>query len=75
MVKVVIEDFVAVLRVLHGEVVARTNKEEIADHVSDHLLVEVAVIDMLPVGVLESCTLMMTENCVCSNLEDDGIFL
>ena len=53
MVKVVIEDFVAVLRVLHGEVVARTDKKEIADHVSDHLLVEVTVVNVFPVCVLK----------------------
>ena len=53
MVKVVIEDFVAVLCVLHGEVIARTDKEEIADHVSDHLLVEVTVVNVFPVCVLK----------------------
>ena len=53
-VEVVVEDFVAVLRVLHREVVTRTHEEEVAHHVSDHLLVQVSVINMLPVCVLKS---------------------
>ena len=54
MVEVVVEDFVAVLRVLHREIVTRTHEEEVAHHVSNHLLVQVSVIDMLPVCVLKS---------------------
>ena len=54
MVEVVVEDFVAVLGVLHREVVTRTHEEEVAHHVSDHLLVQVSVINMLPVCVLKS---------------------
>ena len=53
-VEVVVEDFVAVLRVLHREVVTRTHEEEVSHHVSNHLLVQVSVIDMLPVCVLKS---------------------
>lgn len=53
-VEVVVEDFVAVLGVLHREVVTRTHEEEVAHHVSDHLLVQVSVINMLPVCVLKS---------------------
>ena len=54
MVEVVVEDFVAVLRVLHREVVTRTHEEEVSHHVSDHLLVQVSVINILPVCVLKS---------------------
>ena len=54
MVEVVVEDFVAVLRVLHREVVTRTHEEEVSHHVSNHLLVQVSVINMLPVCVLKS---------------------
>ena len=52
MVKVVIEDFVAVLCVLHGEVVAGTDKEKVPHDVSYHLLVEISIVNMLPVCVL-----------------------
>ena len=52
MVEVVVEDLVPVLRVLPGEVVAGTDKEEIPNNVSYHLLVEISVVNMLPVGVL-----------------------
>ena len=41
---------------LHGEVVAGTDEEVVADHVPDHLLVEVAVVDVLPVRVLHKAT-------------------
>ena len=53
-VEVVVEDFVAVLGVLHREVVTRTHEEEVSHHVSNHLLVQVSVINMLPVCVLKS---------------------
>ena len=53
MVEVVVEDLVAVLGVLRGEVVAGADKEEIPNNVSDHLLVEISIVDMLPVGVLK----------------------
>ena len=55
MVEVVVEDLVPVLGVLFGEVVAGTDKEEIPNDVSDHLLVEISVVNMLPVCVLEIC--------------------
>ena len=53
MVEVVVEDLVSVLRVLPGEVVAGTDKEKIPNNVSYHLLVEISIVNMLPVGVLE----------------------
>ena len=75
MVEVVVEDLVAVLGVLHGKVITGTNKEEISHNISDHLLVEVTVIDMFPIGILKSPTLMINQRKVLSNLENDGIFL
>ena len=36
-----------------SEIVARTHKEEVADDVANHLLVEVAIVDVLPVRVLQ----------------------
>ena len=38
---------------LLSKIVARTDKEEVADDVANHLLVEVAVVDVLPVRVLQ----------------------
>ena len=38
---------------LLSKIVARTHKEEVADDVANHLLVEVAVVDVLPVRVLQ----------------------
>ena len=35
------------------KVVAGTDKEEVADNVADHLLVQVPVVDVLPVRVLQ----------------------
>ena len=52
MVEVVVVDFVPVLCVLHGEVVAGTDKEKVPHDVSYHLLVEISIVNMLPVGVL-----------------------
>ena len=52
-IEVVVEHFVPVLRVLGGEVVAGADEEEVTHHVPDHCLVEVAVINMLPVRVLK----------------------
>ena len=90
-VEVVVEDFVAVLGVLHREVVTRTHEEEVAHHVSDHLLVQVSVINMLPVCVLKSRFNVYLDNtwttdqwhnhnhnhadCIVSDLEYDGILL
>ena len=53
MVEVVVEDLVTVLWILHGEVVAGTNKEEVSNNITDHLLVQVTIINMLPVRVLK----------------------
>ena len=36
-----------------SKIVARTHKEEVADDVANHLLVEIAVVDVLPVRVLQ----------------------
>ena len=36
-----------------SKIVARTHKEEVADDIANHLLVEVAVVDVLPVRVLQ----------------------
>ena len=79
-VEVVVEDFVAVLRVLHREVVTRTHEEEVSHHVSNHLLVQVSVINMLPVCVLKSRvnidkTICVLQTVIISDLEYDGIFL
>ena len=88
-VEVVVEDFVAVLGVLHREVVTRTHEEEVAHHVSDHLLVQVSVINMLPVCVLKSRFNVISRqyvdndqwhnhnhaDCIVSDLEYDGILL
>ena len=52
MVEVVIVDLVAMLSILHGKVVARTDKEEITHNISNHLLVEISIIYVLPVSVL-----------------------
>ena len=38
---------------LLSKIVARTHKEEVADDVANHLLVEVPVVDVLPVRVLQ----------------------
>ena len=53
MVEVVVEDLVTVLCILHGEVVAGTNKEEVSNNITDHLLIQVTIINMLPVSVLK----------------------
>ena len=53
MVEVVVEDLVTVLCILHGEVVAGTNKEEVSNNITDHLLIQVTIINMLPVCVLK----------------------
>ena len=78
-VEVVVEDFVAVLGVLHREVVTRTHEEEVAHHVPDHLLVQVSVINMLPVCVLKSKFCISRQynhaDCIVSDLEYDGILL
>ena len=52
MVEVVVVDLVAVLCVLHGEVVAGADKEEVPHHVPNHPLVQEPVVNMLPVRVL-----------------------
>ena len=80
MVEVVVEDFVAVLGVLHREVVTRTHEEEVAHHVSNHLLVQVSVINMLPVCVLKSRvnidkTICVLQTVIISDLKYDGILL
>ena len=54
MVKVVIVDFVAVLSILHGKVVAGADEKEVAHHVPNHPLVEISIINVLPVGVLKA---------------------
>ena len=38
---------------LLSKIITRTNEEEVADNVSNHFLVQVTIVDMLPVGVLE----------------------
>ena len=53
MIKVVVEDFVPVLGKLAGEVVTRTDKEVVTNHIPYHLLVEIPIIDVLPVSVLQ----------------------
>ena len=53
MIEIIVEDFVAMFSILHGKVVTRTDKEEIPNHVADHLLVEISVVNMLPVCVLK----------------------
>ena len=53
MIKVVVEDFVPVLGKLAGEVVTRTDKEVVTNHIPDHLLVEITIIDVLPVSILQ----------------------
>ena len=35
------------------KIVARADKEEVADNVSDHLLVQVTIVNVLPVRVLQ----------------------
>ena len=61
MVEVVVEDLVAVFSILSGEVVAGTDKEEITNHVADHLLVEISVVNVLPVCVLK---IFLPGNCL-----------
>ena len=53
MVKVVVEHFVPMLSILAGKVVTRTDKKVVTNHIPNHLLVEIPVIDVLPVGVLQ----------------------
>ena len=53
MIKVIVEDFVPVLGKLAGKVVTRTDKEVVTNHIPDHLLVEIPIIDVLPVSVLQ----------------------
>ena len=52
MVEVVIVDLVAMFSILHGKVVARTDKEEVTDNISNHFLVEVSVINVFPISIL-----------------------
>ncbi len=52
MVEVVVEDLVAALCVLHGEVVAGADEEEVPHHLTDHPLVQEPVVNVLPVCVL-----------------------
>jgi hypothetical protein len=52
MVEVVVEDLVASLCVLHGEVVAGADEEEVPHHLTDHPLVQEPVVNVLPVCVL-----------------------
>ncbi len=53
MVEVVVEDLVAALCVLHCEVVAGADEEEIPHHLTDHPLVQEPVVNVLPVCVLQ----------------------
>jgi hypothetical protein len=53
MIKVVVVDLVPVLGILHGEVVAGADEEEVPHHVPDHPLVEEPVVHVLPVSVLK----------------------
>jgi hypothetical protein len=53
MVEVVVEDLVAALSVLHGEVVAGADEEEVPHHLTDHPLVQEPVVNVLPVCVLQ----------------------
>ena len=53
MIKVVVEHFVAMLSILAGKVVTRTDKEEVTNHITNHLLVQIAISDVLPVRVLQ----------------------
>ena len=54
MIEIIVEDFVAMFSILHGKVVTRTDKEEIPDHVSNHLLVQISIINMFPISVLNN---------------------
>ena len=56
MIEIIVEDFVAMFSILHGKVVTRTDKEEIPDHVSNHLLVQISIINMFPISVLNKIT-------------------
>ena len=49
----VIVDLHAALRKQLGKVDRRTDEEVVAHHVRHHLLVDVAVVQVLPVGVLQ----------------------
>ena len=53
MIEVVVVYFIPMLGVLHGEVVAGADEEEIPNNVTYHLLVQVPVVYMLPVCVLQ----------------------
>ena len=52
MVKVVIVDLVAMFSILHGKIVAGTDKEEVTNNISNHFLVEVSVIYVFPISIL-----------------------
>ena len=52
MVEVVVVDLVTVLCVLHGEIVARADKEEVTNNISNHFLVEISIVYVLPISVL-----------------------
>ena len=56
MIEIIVEDFVAMFSILHGKVVTRTDKEEIPHHVSNHLLVQISIINMFPISVLNKIT-------------------
>lgn len=53
MIKVVVEHFVPMLGILAGKVVTRTDEKVVTNHIPNHLLVEIPVIDVLPVSVLQ----------------------
>ena len=53
MIKVVVEHFVPMLGILVGKVVTRTDEEVVTNHIPNHLLVEIPIIDVLPVSVLQ----------------------
>ncbi len=53
MVEVVVEDLVAAFCVLHGEVVAGADEEEVPHYLTNHPLVQEPVVNVLPVCVLQ----------------------
>ena len=52
MIEIVVIHLVAMFCVLHGKIVARTDKEKVPNNISNHLLVQITIIYMFPVCIL-----------------------
>ncbi len=57
----VVVDFHAVLRKLLGKIIRRARKIVVAYDVSDHFLIEITVLDMIPVSILSKYLLFFQD--------------